>query len=217
MAFFEEENDAFALLTVLQMGKNYTHNTDGFVYVYAPNGSKEGVMNQLALFRVSKDHILDRSAYEFYAGRDGTGRALWSRRIEDRGIVHTFPSGWVNTDFHPYAWRPSVVYYPPTDEYLLANWGMGCSPDGMWFGKPSYLGFWTAPQPWGPWTLVYEDTVWTPGGDTQARCYQPQISPKWISPDGRSSWMVWTDFQEVEGKGRPFYAFNVQQVAVEIA
>src|SRR5438067_2546867 len=80
----------------------------------------------------------------------------------------------------------------PLGVYMMANWGMGNSPDGTWFGKPSYLGFWTAPQPWGPWTQVHENTRWTPVNDEGARAYQPQISPKWISQDGRSFWMVWT-------------------------
>ena len=220
MVFFEEPGDAFSLLTVLQMGKNYQHNTDGFIYVYAPNGNTEGSMNQLVMFRVPKDRILDRRAYEFFAGRSVDGKPKWSRRLEDRGVVHTFPSGWVNKYVHPYAWHPSVVYYEPLGLYLMANWGMGCSPTGHWFGKPSYLGFWTAPQPWGPWTQVHEETVWTPAGDAGARVYQPQIAPKWIADDGLSFWLVWTDFQVIEDSsshnGRPYYSFNVQKVQVVV-
>ena len=41
---------------------------DGYVYLYAPNGNTEGTMNQLVLVRVPKDRILDRKAYEFFAG-----------------------------------------------------------------------------------------------------------------------------------------------------
>ena len=83
-------------------------------------------------------------------------------------VVHTFPAGWVNKHIHPYAWHPSVVYYAQLKHYLMANWGMGTDAEGKWFGKPSYLGFWTAPQPWGPWTQVHEDASWTPGGDQAA-------------------------------------------------
>lgn len=213
MAFLFEPGDAFSLLTVLQMGQNYEYNRDGFVYVYAPNGNVEGSMNQLVMFRVPKDRILDRSAYEFFAELLPDGSARWVRGIEERGIVYTFPSGWVNTQIHPYAWHPSVVYNAPLGVYMMANWGMGCAPDGMWFGKPSYLGFWTAPQPWGPWTQVYEDTAWMPEGDAAARAYQPQIAPKWIAPDGKSFWMVFTDFQNIDGQ-RPYYSFNCEQVKI---
>ena len=215
MAFFFEPGDAFSLLTVLQMGKNYEHNTDGFIYVYAPDGNREGTMNQLVMFRVPKDGMLDRGAYEFFVARRPGGGAEWSRRIEERGVVHRFPSGWVNAKTHPYAWHPSVVYNAPLGVYMMANWGMGCGPDGDWFGKPSYLGFWTAPQPWGPWAQIHEDTEWTPAGDRGARAYQPQITPKWVADDGKSFWLVWTDFQVIDGQ-RPYYSFNVQRVEVLI-
>jgi len=213
MVFFEEPGEAFALLTILQMGKSYRCNTDGYLYMYAPNGNVEGAMNQLVMFRVPRDRMLDRRAYEFFVSRRDAS-AEWSPRIEDRGAVCTFPAGWVNRTIHPYAWHPSIVYYPSTDEYLMANWGMGCAAQGNeWFKKPSYLGFWTAPKPWGPWKQIHEETAWTPGGDANARAYQPQIAPKWIAADGRSFWLVWTDFQLV-GDQRPNYAFNLQKVEV---
>lgn len=217
MVFFYEPGDAFSLLTVLQMGKNYEHNTDGFVYIYAPNGNTEGTMNQLVMLRVRKDLLLDRSSYEFFAGSKSDGNASWGKDINDRAVVHTFPSGWVNTNdhpkTHPYAWHPSVVYNAPLGVYMMANWGIGCAPDGMWFGKLSYLGFWVGPQPWGPWRQIHEETVWTPANDPNARAYQPQIIPKWIAKDGKSFWLVWTDFQQVEGKV-PYYAFNAQEVTI---
>jgi len=218
MAFFEEDGDAFSLITVLQMGKDYEYNKDGFVYLFAPNGNVEGTMNQVVLCRVPKDKITDRGAYQFYTGNDNGGagdEAKWSAKISDRKPVLTCPAGWVNKHVHPYAWHPSVVYYAPTGQYLMANWGMGTDGEGNWFGKPSYLGFWTAPHPWGPWTQVHEDTAWTPGGDKGARCYQPQIAPKWIAADGKSFWLVWTDFQVINGQ-RPYYAFNTQKVEVQL-
>lgn len=214
MTFFEEEGDAFSLLTVLQMGQEYGQNRDGYVYVYAPNGSTERTMNQLVMFRVPKERILERGAYEFFVSRTADGGAEWSANIADRGPVHTFPSGWVNKTLSPYAWQPSVAYVEPLGVYLMANWGMGCDEKGEWFQKPSYLGFWTAPRPWGPWKQIHEETAWTPGGDRLSRAYQPQIAPKWIAADGKSFWLVWTDYQEVEGKGRPFYAFNAQRIEV---
>jgi len=214
MLFFNEPGECFALLTVLQMGQGYCDNRDGFVYLYAPNGNVEGTMNQMVMCRVPTDRILSRDAYEFFVALRPDGSAEWTTKIEDRGIVYTFPSGWVNRTVHPYAWHPSVVYYAPLGLYLMANWGMGCSPEGKWFGKPSYLGFWTAPSAWGPWTQVHEETEWKPEGEAKARAYQPQIAPKWISPDGLSFWLVWTDFQVLNG-GMPYYSFNMQEVQVD--
>jgi hypothetical protein len=197
------------------MGNNYEDNQDGYVYVYAPNGNTDGTMNQLVMFRVQKQRILDRRAYEYFVARNLDGTAEWSADIAARGVVHTFPSGWVNTKIHPYAWHPSVAFYKPFNVCLMANWGMGCAEDGMWFGKPSYLGFWTAPHPWGPWTQIHEETAWAPAADRNARAYQPQIAPKWIAADGKSFWLVWTDFQDIGGQ-KPYYSFNTQRVEVQI-
>ncbi|MBD3181858.1 DUF4185 domain-containing protein [Candidatus Poribacteria bacterium] len=213
MVFFFEPNGAFSLITVLQMGKNYQYNTDGYVYIYAPNGNDEGNMNQLVMLRVPKDKILHRKAYEYFVSIKPDGSANWSTDINKMGIVHTFPSGWVNTKVHPYSWHPSIVYNAPLGVYMMANWGMGCSEDGMWFGKPSYLGFWTAEHPWGPWTQIHEETAWTPENDPGARAYQPQISPKWIAEDGKSFWLVFTDFQVIDSH-RPYYSFNYQKIEI---
>lgn len=211
MVFHQEDQEAFSLLSVLQMGKNYEHNRDGYVYVYAPNGNTEGSMNELVMFRVPKTRILERGAFEYFAGTESGGGARWSRDIEARRPVHSFPSGWVNKLVHPYAWHPSVVYNAPLGLYLMANWapGTGTDIDGwfgvkadeLWFAKPSYLGFWASTNPWGPWAQIHEELAWTPAGDPGARAYQPQIAPKWIAPDGKSFWLVWTDFQVPDKRG----------------
>jgi hypothetical protein len=219
MVFFYEPDECFALSSFLQMGKNYEDNTDGFVYLYGNNGNTDGKMNQLVMLRVRKDKILLRSEYEYYVSINNDGSANWSKDINLRGVVCQFPVGWVNYNIgpghsgHPYAWQPSVVYNKPLGVYMMANWGMGVGNKGDWFEKPSYLGFWTAPQPWGPWTQVYEEQSWTPAGDVNARTYQPYISPKWIAKDGKSFWLVWTDFRLV-GDKRPYYAFNCQKVEI---
>ncbi len=219
MLFFHEPGGAFSLLTVLQMGRNYEHNKDGYIYIYAPNGNEDNNMNQLVMLRVKKDRILNRADYEYFVSRSPGGKAIWSSDINERGIVYTFPGGWVNWKIgtpygvHPYAWHPSVVYNKPLDVYMMVNWGMGVTNDGDWFGKPSYLGFWTAKYPWGPWSQIHEEVSWTPKNDQAARAYQPQIPSKWIADDGRSFWLVWTDFRLV-GEKRPYYAFNCQKVMI---
>jgi hypothetical protein len=215
MVFYEEGQEAFSLLSILQMGRNYSDNRDGYVYVYAPNGNTEGTMNELVMFRVPKSRILEREAYEFFSRRRG-GQATWSRNIEERGIVHTFPRGWVNKTEHPWAWMPSVTYNAPLGLYMMASWGMATAADGKWFDRPSYLGLWVSPDPWGPWTQVHEETAWRPANDGYARAFAPQIAPKWIAPDGKSFWLVWSDFQEdhQSSPGKPYYAFNTQRVDV---
>ena len=212
MIFFNEPNATFSLLTVLQMGPSYEYNRDGFVYIYAPNGLLEGDINQLVLARAPKDRILERAAYEYFVARDENGVAIWSSDINERGAVHTFPTGWVNTNAHPYAWHPSVVYNEPLGLYLMVNWGMGVNEAKEWFAKPSYLGFWAAENPWGPWHQIHKETSWLPMNEESERAYQPQIIPAWIAPDGKSFWLIWTDFQT--GGTLPYYCFNCQQVEI---
>jgi len=176
-------------------------------------------MNELVMFRVNKAQVRNRDAYRYFAGlnRDGTG--VWAEDMNARAIVHTFPRGWVNRPVSAdenvlEAWLPSVVYNAPLGLYLMANWGTGCGQDGRWFAKPSYLGFWVANNPWGPWLQIHEEEAWTPADDVAARCYTPVIAPKWISADGRSFWVMWTDFKgfpefmrkwtELPEKGDPF-------------
>lgn len=201
MLFFDEPQDTFSLISLLQMGRNYAANTDGCVYGYAPNGNTDGTMNQLVMFRVAKKCVLDRSAYEFFGGLKSGGDATWTRDIRERGIVHTFPRGWVNTTRNKgqnvlQSWVPSVVFNAPLGLYLMAASGVGCDSNGEWFeqSKPSYLGFWVARKPWGPWTQIHEETAWLPANNPTARCYSPQISPKWMAADGKSFWLVWSDF-----------------------
>jgi hypothetical protein len=201
LVFFREPNGAFALTSILQMGRDYAANRDGYVYVYSPGGIEDGTMNRLAMFRVPVDRMLDRTAYEYFVDRTEDGRATWSTDIARYGAVHVFPTGWVNRLVHPWAWIPSVAYVEPLGLYLMTSWGTGIGSRGEWFGKPSYLGIWAAERPWGPWTQILEEQAWTPGGDPGARAYHPVIAPKWIAADGRSFWLVWTDFQTVPVPG----------------
>jgi len=198
-AFFDTPDGCFSLLAFLQQGKGYAANRDGFVYVYGLNGSVDGLMNQLVLFRVPKGQVLNRAAYRFFAGRGRNGSARWSADIADRHPVHQFPRGWVNStnlfpgDLVVDSWLPSVVWNEALGLYMMASAGIGCAPDGSAFGKASYLGLWIAYHPWGPWRQIHEESAWTPGGDSAARAYAPQIAPAWMAPDGKSFWLVWAD------------------------
>ncbi|MBU0556360.1 MAG: DUF4185 domain-containing protein [Alphaproteobacteria bacterium] len=202
-AFFNEPGGCFSLLTILQMGQDYRANRDGYIYVYGTNGNVDGQMNELVLFRVGIDDILDRRAYRFFAGLQPDGSPLWSETLDDRRPVHVFPRGWVNStnlfpgDLVVETWLPSIVYNQALDVFMMVSSGNGCADDGTEFGKPSYLGFWISKTPWGPWRQIHEERAWTPGGDPLARAYSPQIGPQWISADGKSFWLVWSDLKGI--------------------
>lgn len=203
LAFFGESRGSFSLLSFLQMGRDYSGNRDGYIYAYSPNGNVDGQMNELVMLRVPIEKMLSRTAYEYFGGRARDGSVRWVRDIEARVPVHVFPRGWVNSknlfpgDLVVESWLPSVVYNESLGLYLMTSSGIGCTPDGTEFGKPSYLGMWFSQAPWGPWTQVHEDTAWRPADDSAARAYAPQIAPKWIAEDGKSFWLVWADLQGI--------------------
>lgn len=208
LTFFDEPDQCFSLLSVLQMGCDYRDNRDGYIYVYGLNGSVDGRMNELVLFRVRTEAILDRNAYEFFGGLGNDGAPRWVRDIKDRKPALRYPPGWVNrTNLFPgdlvvESWLPSVVYNAPLGLYMMASAGIGCAADGTEFGKASYLGFWISATPWGPWRQVHEDMAWTPGGNRAARAYAPQIAPGWIAADGKSFWLIWADLDGIRDFGR---------------
>lgn len=194
MAFFQEPQDSFSQLSFLQMGKDYRDNRDGYVYVYAPNGTTEGTANELVMFRVPKDKVPDRQAYEYFAGLRADGGAEWVADIAERDVVHTFPGGLVPPE-SPWSWLPSVAYNAPLGVYLMANCS-GINGGTCIAVEPTYLGLWVAPDPWGPWRQIHEETAWTTGRDPEARPTNPVIVPKWTAADGKSFWIVWCDVHQ---------------------
>ncbi|MFA5057422.1 MAG: DUF4185 domain-containing protein [Opitutaceae bacterium] len=230
MLFFDEPQQALGMgmVSIVQMGRGYEHNQDGFVYGYAPREKANGSAAELHLFRVHKRRILERSAYEFFTEHGTDGSARWTRNIEECGPVMSFDRG---TWSSAYSWLPSVTYNAPLGQFMMSTWAWGVAPDRELYEKPSYLGVWVAENPWGPWRQVHEEKEWLPNNDPAARAYQPQIAPKWIAPDGKSFWLVWTDYRHNDELFRkltspnaenrelfyrclPNYFFNVQRVDI---
>jgi hypothetical protein len=196
MLFFGEQHPGLAWGgSFLQMGRDYSLNSDGYIYAYF--GMANG--DDLSVYRAPRSRLRDRSSYEFFTGRRVDGTATWSSDLAEAAALHRFPPGWVSSKdddgMAPAGWSTSVVYNPGLGVYLLAAQGVGVGDDGGWFAKPSYLGFWAAPTPWGPFTQFHEESAWTPGGNPNSRAFVPDIAPKWISPDGRSFWLVWSDYE----------------------
>jgi hypothetical protein len=75
------------------------------------------------------------------------------------------------------------------------------------FGRPSYLqACGRRPQPmWVPGEYSFHrgDVVATGRRTPPPAAHQPQLAPRWIAPDGRSLWRVWTDFQAYCSRSRP--------------
>ena len=206
--FFNEPDLAFSFITIAQFGKDYSENKDGFVYLYSPEGKERS--NQLNMARVKKEEILDRKKWEYFIKTDSEGSAQWTTDINNRGIVHNFPEGW---GF--YSWSPSVVWNKSLGLYIMACAGTqapgtGEVLDNYMHYEPGGLMFLWAENPWGPWTQFYWNKKWY-GDDPENRLYLPQLSPKWISDDGKDMYMIFSD------AGHHFkirYLWNMQKISI---
>ncbi len=133
----------FGYCAFLNFGQNYAGARDDFVYMYAPD-SPSGTIetDRIVLTRVPRGQILERTAYEFYAGLNATGEPTWSSAIGDRRPVYEFPGG---------ANRLDVVYDAGLGRYLMTMRAR----DRALTGNPNHFSIYDAPEPWGPWTTVY--------------------------------------------------------------
>lgn len=204
--FYQEQELAFSFITVAQFGQDYELNRDGYVYLYSPTGKEKS--NLLNMARVKKEDILDRSKWEFFTGITENGQAGWSPEIDDRGVVHRFPEGW---GF--YSWSPSVVWNEGLQLFIMAVAGTqkpgtgGVLEKYMHYESGGLMFLW-AENPWGTWKQFYWEENWV-ADDPENRLYLPQLSPKWISKDGRSMYMVFSD------AGRSYslrYLWNMQKI-----
>ena len=164
----------------LDYGKCNEHAFDDYVYVYgldynwrfSPGFSQ----TKLYLARVPKDRILDRSAWEFFAGTDADGRPTWSADIDDKVPVLVDDTEYRGG--YSGICQGSVVYIPRLNRYLYSTRAVY-----EWI-------FWESPKPWGPWTRVsvIEWTgEWT---ETYHPGYPAIIPSKFMDADGRGGWII---------------------------
>jgi hypothetical protein len=193
----------------LQFGKGYEGSRDEFVYAYFPAADDGNSYwengDYILLGRVHKDRILVRDAWEFYTGLDKNGEPTWNKN--DKLAVPVFRYPKMTGENH-------VSYNPGIKRYIMGNYGFvddDLNPrpyhQGTWPESTyrSQLTLYEAPEPWGPWSLFYQDDNWGTYGD-----YQPSFPTKWMSEDGRTMFMVsagsWDD-----------YNFTVQKLTIKIA
>ena len=167
---FAEADGAFSDVTFLQFGQDYAGARDNYVYAYSQDKRVNAKSYDIAMFRVPKDQIIDRSAYEYFAGLDGNNNPQWTTDISQRQAVFSDPNG--------VGWGSRVVYNAGLKRYLLTTWH---AEDGSW-------GIFDAPEPWGPWTTVAYYDQWQ--GSTFKFGFA--FPNKWTSVDGKSFVMVFS-------------------------
>lgn len=230
MFFFEESGRygkgktafPFAFASFVQSGQDHRASRDGYVYVYSPEGSSS---NRLLLARVPEDQVGNRGAWQYFSGWNGN-TPTWNSNIEARQPNMNLPErNSAGEYFGFYSWLPSVVWNPGLQKYIMVNGGtygggMTNSSDdyyNKWMhNKSGSLGFWYSDNPYGPWTQIYYTDYWT-ADDSRNLNYQPKLSPKWISEDGRRMTLIWSDaMRNAEGYSHSInYKWNQMEIEIQ--
>jgi hypothetical protein len=163
----DEPGGAFASPGLLQFGKDYQGARDEYVYGYNHKGGNE---IELFMFRVLKNQLMNRGAYEFFSGVDEEGNPSWSADVNQK-----YP---VFVDHNGVGWGVNAVYHPVLNRYLLT---VRHDSSGGW-------GIFDAPEPWGPWTTAAYYNNWI---DSEFK-FTFSFPRKWMSSDGKTMWMVFS-------------------------
>ncbi len=215
----------FSFVSFVQDGQNNSANKDGYIYIYSPEGAHA---NQLTLARVKKEKLGIRNEWQYFTNFDSEKKPHWTSDIKQRGYVAEYPQKSLKGDYFGwYSWLPSVVWNKGLGLYIMVNGGTYAG-HGMTNSDKDYydkwmhtesgsLGFWYSEKPYGPWTQFYYTDYWIVD-DTKNRTYQPKLSPKWISDDGKQMTLIWSDAMKNE-KGQSHavhYYWNQMKVLIEL-
>ena len=189
----------FGSPTFLNFGRNYAGSRDDYVYTYSQDGpSAYESDNQMALARAPKSRITDRAAWEFFERLDDAGHPVWTGDIEKRGAVFAYAA---------HCRRSDVVYNPGVRRYLMA---LAYNAAGDW-------GIYDAPEPWGPWTLVFHNDASESGVGANpwgiADTHGYRLPAKWISADGLAMTLV---FSGVRHGDTTYDAFCTRTIRLEL-
>ncbi len=160
-----------------QFGQAYAGARDEYVYVYAPDSIDPShwrvrLPGRINLLRVRRTQLEDKSAYEFFSGRDPAGAPQWTREIARRAPV------W--RDDRQGTQRMAVSYNAGLKRYLLTT---------ISIDRTGWMSVYDAPEPWGPWTHV--QTEHNPERWGRLTIIFTFVN-KWASADGRDVVIVHT-------------------------
>ncbi|MBI1369706.1 MAG: serine hydrolase [Planctomycetes bacterium] len=168
----------------------------GYVYIYAYRATRDGEGRDAYLLRVPTEKITDRAAYEFFTQLDAQDAPRWSRNVDDAKPVFTDPNG---------LRIAGAVYHPQLRRFLFSTYHI----------SPGQLGVFDAPRPWGPWTTIsYQDRFGDMGDGGHGLVHDFPL--KWISPDGRTLWAVFSVYGDGAQQGvKAHDRFNLVKVTLE--
>ncbi len=163
----------------VDFGKNLQHSPDGKAYLVGHGATRPDSLlawiqgDQVYMIRVtpSSDAMNDPSQYEFFAGHDANGSAIWARDFNAiRPLVE-----WNGRTGHA-----TMTYNAPLKKFLL------CVTDGRNTVSPMNTYILESDHITGPWKLV----SFMENFGTQA--YFVNIPSRFISGDGKTLWLSYS-------------------------
>jgi len=177
----------FGNLQFIGFGPGYTRVPPEYgdcVYAISNDSNWESG-DHLRLARVPRDRVLDRAAWEFFAG--AADAPAWTKDEAAAKPVFRDPGHVGHSD---------MTYVPALKRFLLAVFSdtVPHREDATFeetkrWEKHTELQLYEGPTPWGPWGLVHREQPW--GGPDHA-CYLPHIPAKWLDADGLGGWMLYS-------------------------
>lgn len=206
----------FTTIMFLDYGKNNEASPDGYVYAYGLDYNWrasfcKSVKDPVNLFlaRVEPSKVMDREAWEFFAGQK-EGKPVFVRDISQKVPVLTDTRRVPVKPPKDLADKPmgmsvisqgSVVYNAPLQRYLYTSW------------TENTFEFYESPTPWGPFTRFFSYNFgFYPWGEECYGGYATVIPSKFISEDGKTMYVVSATF----AGGVKSYAFHMRRLQVEL-
>ena len=170
--------DRMSIPTICQFGRDYEGARDEYVYHYFIDPVAKFRFARLLpggvfLARAPKQRLMERGAYEFFAGMGGNHKPRWTKNVTEKQYVFADANGT--------GWNLSVSYNRGLGRYILMTEHIVTSRGN--------LGIFEAAEPWGPWrTVAYLNTsagTQFGKGHVAGNTFFWQMPVKWQSEDGR--------------------------------
>jgi hypothetical protein len=197
--------DELTIPTICQFGRAYAGARDEYVYhyfIHPRDLTSDRVQKPGAIYlaRSPKRRLMERAAYEFFAGLD-KGHPLWTPEIARKRPVFEDRENGVG-------WVLSVNYNAGLGRYLLLT--------DHTVSNRGNLGIFDAPEPWGPWTtavfLNESDGTSFGAGRLVPNTFFWNMPTKWHSADGAEFTLVFTG----SGRGKDNDSFNLVRARFEL-
>ncbi|MEK7765153.1 MAG: DUF4185 domain-containing protein, partial [bacterium] len=182
----------------VNFGRNNAGARDGFVYAISSDQWDNG--SHLTLGRVPAGRIMEAGAWEWVCDFAPPGAPRWTGSLAEAVPVFTRARS---------VGAPDLVWVAAANRYLLFVWHLNkdfSSEDG------TNLYIYEAPEPWGPFTLVHEESPWE---DRETTPYCPRLPLKWVEVRG-DTLSGWLQFSGSWRENSAHYLSHVRKFTLKI-